>query len=130
MSLAAATRLVLYVEDETLIQELIQGALEDAGFEVILAGDGRQAIEVLDDRGASVSALVTDVNLPPGADGWAVARRAREVVPNIPVVYVTGDSAHEWTVHGVPGSVILTKPFAPAQVVVAVATLINQANEP
>jgi hypothetical protein len=41
------------------------------------------------------------------------------------VVYITGDSAHEWTVHGVPNSVLVTKPFAAAQVVTAVSQLLT-----
>lgn len=39
----------------------------------------------------------------------------------LPVVYVTGDSANAWASQGVPNSVLITKPFAPAQVVTAVS---------
>lgn len=58
-------------------------------------------------------------------DGWEVARHARELTPNFPVVYMSGDSAHEHTVQGVPESVMIQKPFAPAQLVTAMSMLLN-----
>lgn len=70
--------------------------------------------------------MITDVNLGCRRTGWDVARRARELCPMIPVVYVTGDSERDWAAQGVPFSALLAKPFAPAQVVVALATLINK----
>lgn len=44
------------------------------------------------------------------------------------VVYATADSAHEWPVQGVPKSVVVQKPYAPAQVLTAVSTLITEAS--
>jgi hypothetical protein len=57
--------------------------------------------------------------------GWDVARRARAIKPDLPVVYITGANADEWAVQGVPNSLLLTKPFAPAQLVTAVSQLLN-----
>ena len=112
------------------MQDLLQIALEDGGFAVVTAASDDEAIEALEgDQGQNFVALVTDVNLRRPRTGWDVAKRARELNPRIPVVYVTGDSEHDWVVHGVPRSTMLPKPFAPAQVVVAVATLINKAAE-
>jgi DNA-binding response OmpR family regulator len=69
---------------------------------------------------------VTDINLGSGKlDGWNVARRAREIDPEFPVVYMTGDSADEWASKGVPNSILITKPFAPAQLVTAISQLLN-----
>ncbi|MGE5500489.1 MAG: response regulator, partial [Ignavibacteriales bacterium] len=72
-------------------------------------------------------ALVTDVNLGRGESGWDVARHGRELVAGLPVVYVSGDSGHDWQARGVPGSILVQKPFAPAQIVTAVATVLNDA---
>src|SRR3954467_16001741 len=47
--------------------------------------------------------------------GWDVARRARANNPALPVVYITGANAHEWAAQGVPQSLLLAKPFAPAR---------------
>jgi DNA-binding response OmpR family regulator len=46
-----------------------------------------------------------------GPDGWRLARQARERRPDLPVLYVTGDSACDWSVQGVSGSAVLQKPF-------------------
>jgi FixJ family two-component response regulator len=69
--------------------------------------------------------LVTDIRLPGESDGWDLARRARELNAQLPVVYVTGDSAADWSVKGVPNSVVIQKPYAAIQLVTAVATLIT-----
>lgn len=44
----------------------------------------------------------------------------------MPVVYISGDSAHEWPVKGVPKSVMVPKPFAVAQIITAVPILLNE----
>lgn len=70
--------------------------------------------------------MLTDIQLGRGPDGWEVARHARELVPEMPVVYISGDSAHEWTARGVPDSIMVSKPFVDAQIITAVSTLLNQ----
>jgi CheY-like chemotaxis protein len=69
--------------------------------------------------------LVTDINLAGKADGWAVARAAREIDTEFQVVYMTGVAADQWLAQGVPNSVLLAKPFAPAQLVTAISQLLN-----
>jgi len=122
--------LVCVVEDDVLIQGLLIDPLKDAGYEVLIAASGGEAIKLMEGQEAiSIRALVTDIRLGPSSpSGWEVARRARELHPEIPVVYVTGDSAHDWSSQGVPNSLLITKPFAPAQIVTAVSQLLNQAN--
>jgi len=70
-------------------------------------------------------ALVTDIQLRGVMDGWEAARRAREIDPEFPIVYMTGGNAADWPSRGVPNSILLTKPFAPAQLVTAVSQLLN-----
>lgn len=116
--------LILAVDDETLVLEIIVAALEDGGYSVAQATSGRNAVSILDQRISELGGIVTDVNLGRGQmSGWSVARHARELNANIPVVYLSGDSAHEWAAQGVPHSVLLQKPFAPADLVVALAGL-------
>jgi two-component system cell cycle response regulator CpdR len=117
---------ILVVEDEPLIQNLIEAALEDGGFRVVAATSGREAIERLDQDSSTVSGLVTDIDPGDGIKGWEVARHGRQHNPTLAVVYMSGGSAHEWESEGVPNSNILTKPFAPAQMVVALAAQLNQ----
>lgn len=117
--------LVVVVEDEPLILEMVQEALEEAGFEVLSATSSRSAEEKI---GAAdeIVGLITDVRLGRGPDGWELARAVRTARPGLPVVYMTGDSAGEWSAHGVPRSLIVQKPFAVGQVVAALTGLLNE----
>jgi DNA-binding response OmpR family regulator len=119
---------LLLVEDEVLIQEMLAAEFADTGFAVVVVSDGNQAFAELDADATRFKAIVTDVKLGEGPDGWDVARRARELVSDMPVVYITGDSTHDWSSKGVPDSVVISKPFAPAQLSTAVATLITAAD--
>ncbi len=102
---------ILLVEDDFLVQDVMQFSLEDAGFAVVPAENARLALDALRKRPGEFDVLVTDVNLGEGADGWAVARAAREMEPHIAVLYVSGDSEHVWRERGVPASALLPKPF-------------------
>lgn len=114
------------MEDEPLIRELLQQALEDGGFMAQLAGNGTDAIAALEAIDADYRALITDIRMGRGLPtGWDVAKRARELNATLPVIYVTGDAEADWLANGVPGSVVISKPFAPAQIVTGVAQLIN-----
>ncbi len=117
--------LVFVVEDEDLIQTILEEALTEGGFNVVLAKSGEDAIAMLDKDGADYGALITDINLGGTLTGWDVARHAREINDKLPVIYMTGASAHDWASKGVPNSQLMPKPFAVAQVVTAVAQLIN-----
>jgi DNA-binding response OmpR family regulator len=126
--LVTATILLLLVEDEFLIREDLRTALTEAGFELIVTADGGQALAELETDATRFRAVITDINFGAGPDGWDVGRRAREIIADMPVVYMTGHSTHEWTSKGVPNSIMVAKPFAPAQIITAVSTLLNQAD--
>jgi two-component system cell cycle response regulator CpdR len=117
--------LILLAEDENLISLSVEVALEDAGFTVHQVASGAEAIEALDQRHDHLSGVITDIKLADKIDGWAVARHARELIENVPVVYMSGDSAHEHPIHGVPDSIMIEKPFANAQLITAISTLLN-----
>ena len=118
--------IILVVEDDHLTQSIVKDALEDGGFAIVIASSGEQAMELLDSADVKHRALVTDINLGRDRlDGWEVARHARENDPAFPVVYMSGDSAEDWASKGVPNSIMLLEPFAPAQLVTAVSQLLN-----
>ncbi|MDB5575775.1 MAG: two-component response regulator [Bradyrhizobium sp.] len=116
---------VLVVEDDQLLHALIEDALTDGGFEVAITSSGEEAVTLLSGQPGQYVALVTDINLSGKIEGWEVARRAREVDAQFPVVYMTGASADQWGSMGVPNSILLNKPFAPAQLVTAISNLLN-----
>jgi CheY-like chemotaxis protein len=122
--------LLLLVEDEALIRMNLQAELEEAGFELVAATNGEQAMTELETDAARFRGLLTDIKLGQGPNGWELARHARESVPHIPVVYMSGDSAHEWDAQGVPNSIMVAKPFVGAQIITAISTLLNQAGAP
>ena len=121
----ADSLLIMVVEDDHLIQNLVEDALSDGGFESAIAGSGEEAVTLLRGNRHHYRALVTDINLLGRLDGWEVARQASEIDPAFPIIYMTGAAADQWASHGVPNSILLTKPFAPAQLVTAVSQLLN-----
>lgn len=122
--------MVLVVEDDQLIQAMVEEALSDGGFELTITASGEEAVTFLRDDKIAYRAVVSDINLAGKLDGWEIARVARERDPAIPVIYMTGTQAEEWASKGVPNSVLLAKPFAPAQLVTAIANLLNTASLP
>ena len=118
--------IILVVEDDDLIQSIVEDALADGGFEIAIAISGERAVELLDASDGKYRALVTDIGLGRDKmDGWEVAKHAREINPEFPVVYMSGESAGDWA--SIPNSIMLSKPFAPAQLVTAVSQLLNSA---
>lgn len=122
--------LVLIAEDEAEIRNILQITFEEGGFDVVLVATGEQAIEALDAQGEALRAVVTDIKLGGTTSGWDVARQARELKADMPVVYMTGSEGKDWPSLGVPNSILITKPFAPSQVLTAVSQLLNAGAPP
>jgi DNA-binding response OmpR family regulator len=116
---------ILVVEDDHELQRTVDDILTDGGFEAVIASSGEEAVSLLRRHEIGYRALVTDINLRGSMDGWEVVRQAREIEPSFPIIYMTGASADQWPVKGVPNSILLKKPFAPAQLVTAISQLLN-----
>jgi DNA-binding response OmpR family regulator len=121
---------VLVIEDDRLIQLMVEEALSDGGFQSDVTGSGEEAMTLLQGSKTPYRAIITDINLAGKRNGWEVAQRSREIDPSMPVIYMTGTHAEGWASRGVPNSVMLTKPFAPAQLVTALSNLLNAAIPP
>jgi DNA-binding response OmpR family regulator len=118
------THVVLVVDDDPSIQSIVEETLDDGGFEPAVASSGEDSLSLLHANRYRV--LVIDIALGRGRiRGWDVARRARAINPSLPIIYITGGDADEWAIQGVPNSILLVKPFVPAQLVTAVAQLLN-----
>jgi CheY-like chemotaxis protein len=98
---------VLVVEDDDLVRTVVVDALEEAGFQVIEAATGEQAMARCKERTAD--ALFTDITLPGRIDGWDIAEYCREADPHLPVVYATGYSIKLRRL--VPGARLFQKPY-------------------
>lgn len=120
--------MVLLIEDEPMNIDVVESELTDTGYEVFPAQNGTKAPDEIEADVSRFRARATDIRLGSGPDGWLVAQRARELAPHSPVVYMSGDSSHEWASKGVPGSAILAKPFAPVQLVTAPSALATEAD--
>jgi len=105
---------VLLVEDEFFVCEMMAQALSEQGFAVLTAANAADALRhlALD----PVDVLFTDINLPGGMDGAALARRARQLQPNLPVVYASARATMLEPDARVPGAIIVPKPYEPALV--------------
>ncbi len=105
---------VLIVEDEVLVREVAVIEFEEAGYDVLEAGDGDTAVALLasDTR---IDLLFTDIRLPGTLDGWRIAARARELRPSLPVIYATGFSADSMQL--VPGGQFFKKPYRPTAII-------------
>jgi CheY-like chemotaxis protein len=115
---------VLVVEDEALVRDMIAEELRDAGYDVLEAGDGEVASGFLTTSEA-VDVLFTDIRLPGQLDGWAIARLARQLRSNLPVIYATGytvDRSAE-----VPDAIFLNKPYHASQIVETIERLLRSA---
>jgi CheY-like chemotaxis protein len=114
---------IMVVEDDHMVQAMVEDVLSDGGFESTITASGEEAVTLIRGNRDHYRALVTDINLQGTMDGWEVAKQAREINPAFPVVYMTGGAPDKWASRGVPNSILLTKPFAPAQLITAVSNL-------
>jgi CheY-like chemotaxis protein len=103
---------ILVVEDDPFVLDMAVAELEDAGYEVMEAATGGQALRLLQ-AGIAVDALLTDIRMPE-ANGWGVAKAYRERFPDLPVLYVTGYAEQ---MQPVSGGIILSKPYRMSQVI-------------
>jgi CheY-like chemotaxis protein len=106
---------VLLVEDEVLISRLVADWLGERGFSVHEAASGNEALAYLG-AGGEADVLFTDVNLPGGIDGAELAQQARQMRPDLPIVYASGRYGYSDLGPMVPRSVFVTKPYDPADV--------------
>jgi two-component system, cell cycle sensor histidine kinase and response regulator CckA len=110
--MAAATGVVLLAEDEPAVRDFVSRALERAGYTVIAAGGGDEALQASRDWEGRIDVLVTDVVMP-GMHGPELAHRLRVDRPGMGILYISGYAEDAITGGGgfaTPG-VFLSKPF-------------------
>ncbi|HEY0185111.1 MAG TPA: PAS domain-containing protein [Rhodopila sp.] len=108
---APAAGTVLLVDDEATFRMVIDETLRGLGYTTIEASDGQAALRALQSS-SRIDLLVTDIGLP-GMDGRALADAARQVRPDLPILFITGytiDSASDGEM-AKSGTRLLAKPF-------------------
>ncbi len=99
---------VLVVEDEFLIRMTLAEALGDEGFEVIEAETADAALPLLH-ADPAIRLLLTDIQLPGVLNGRSLAKKAREHLPTLPIIYMTGRP--DPTDAATPLDVFIAKPY-------------------
>ncbi|MEU0333448.1 response regulator transcription factor [Streptomyces sp. NPDC006193] len=124
------TQRLLLVEDEPTLRELLSASLRLAGFGVIVAETGAQALEAVADKRPDL--IVLDVMLP-DFDGFEVARRLREKpgsagTGNPPILFLTARDAAEDRINGLRagGDDYVTKPFNLEELVLRIQAVLRR----
>ncbi len=106
---------VLVAEDEDAVRSLVRLALKRAGYTVLTAADGEEAMQVAKMHEGVIDLLLTDVVMP-RMGGTELASRLRERQPDLPVIFMSGYAGDALTRDGsLPtGSAFIQKPFPPS----------------
>lgn len=117
---------ILVVEDDTNLREAVVDTLLLAGFEVVAAGDGREALACL--ASEPIGVIISDVQMS-GLDGHALLKRVRQQRPDIPVVLMTAYGTIQRAVDAMRDGAAdyLVKPFEASVLVEMVSRLLPQA---
>ena len=117
---------VLVCEDDPDVRAYSAEVLRELGYEVLEARDGAAALSLLEQKGPAIDLLLTDVVLPGGMSGAAVAEVARRIAPALPVLFTTGYARNAiLPADGEDGTAVLTKPFTYADLASRVRTMLD-----
>ena len=116
---------MLFVEDDDFIREAVSQMIRDWGYEVFVASDVGEALEVLRSS-ENIDALVTDINLKSATHGgYELSRRATEQRPSLRVLYTSGTARNQNHVYrAVRGSQFIQKPYREENLRNAIETLL------
>jgi two-component system OmpR family response regulator len=122
--MSAAEARLLVVDDEPNIRELFSASLRMAGFEVLTAADGMEALRVAEE--STPDLVMLDVMLP-DLDGLAVAGRLRSRGRRVPVLFVTAKDTPEDRIAGLGlGEDYVTKPFSLEEVIARIRAVLRR----
>jgi len=121
------TETILLVEDDENVREVVQGILRELGYTVIVTGDGREALGILQDRAEEINLVISDVVMP-HVGGKELADAVAGRWPHLRFLFITGYS--ENVIHrgfiGLPGVAFLTKPFGRDQLARKIRAILGQ----
>jgi len=108
---------VLLVEDEPTVRAMTRSTLEEGGYRVIEAEDGREALDIWDRSSANIDLVVTDMVMPNGVSGGTLARTLQAHAPTLHVICTSGYTP-EYIARDLPDNdriTFLSKPYLPSQ---------------
>ena len=124
---SASTRraTILVVEDNDAVRSAAVELLGELGHAVISAGDGPEAVAILESRGADIDLLFTDVVLPGGMTGVDLARVAVTIVPELRVLFTTGYARNAFDDGDLTMGAVLPKPYTFAGLAAQIAATLG-----
>ncbi len=123
----SASTNILIADDEPRMIKLVTDFLKKDGFNVLAAGNGRQALEIFNNH--HIDLVILDVMMP-GYDGWAVCREIRKI-SHVPIIMLTARSEESDELFGfeLGADEYVTKPFSPKILVARVQSLLRRVTE-
>ncbi|HEY2516659.1 MAG TPA: response regulator, partial [Polyangiaceae bacterium] len=117
---------VLLVDDERIVRMSTQLLLEEFGFEVLVARDGVEAIDVFREHGGRIGAVLLDLTMP-RMDGLETLKELRKLSPMVPVVLMSGYGAtpFEASPGGPEPDAVLAKPYSAERLLGAIQSVMR-----
>ena len=127
-SITARGQVVLFVEDELRQLELMRRSLEHAGYRVLVATDGIEAVEIFLRHKNEISVVVLDLGLPK-LNGWEALQRMRTADPTLKPILASGYISYDMESAMAQGelSALLMKPYQPEEIIEQVSLVIDKA---
>ena len=128
---ARAGERILVVEDEAPVRRMMKRALEDAGYRVLDAGSGDEALDIAAGSAGQINLVLTDVVMP-GTGGRELAEQLRKQMPEVPVLFTSGYTDGEIERRGLlgPEAAFTQKPLTPSALVHAVQKQLGAVTPP
>jgi PAS domain S-box-containing protein len=121
------TETILLVDDDSAVRSVARIALEEAGYVIIEASGGEEALSDVLARNITVALLVTDVVMP-RMSGKELARKLEEMCPDVRVLYASGYTANVISHHGILEADLdfLQKPFSSIELLTTVREILDR----
>ena len=108
------TETILLVEDNAEVMEIAEGVLQDFGYRVLSAANAIEALKIVKAEGAKIDLLFSDIQMPGGMNGVALAQEVTKIDSNIKVLLTTGYSLDQATSSKRSGYEVVAKPYMPS----------------
>jgi len=129
LTAAAGRETILVVEDDEAVRRLMRAALEQNGYRVLVAADGVEALKGLASITGSLDMVITDLVMP-GMNGTELARKVKDRMPGIEVLYISGYAEDLRQSGAIDDSHFLQKPFPPQALARKVRQMLDRQSKP